>query len=134
MATAVYSLVLDLYPFIWECDSVDMKIKTVHLQNEYTAANLARNSRALTYTKDECDLWSVGCTIFECATGRLPFLPANGLFVCSCCSVLICCFCFSFLFDYNLPSITVSSCSLCGSRMLHILNELSIVRSLHVNC
>ncbi|VDN87380.1 unnamed protein product, partial [Brugia pahangi] len=39
--------------------------------NEYSTANLARKTTTLTYTKDECDLWSVGCTLFECATGIL---------------------------------------------------------------
>uniref|UniRef100_A0A915Q4F5 IkappaB kinase n=1 Tax=Setaria digitata TaxID=48799 RepID=A0A915Q4F5_9BILA len=46
--------------------------------NEYSTANLARKTTALSYTKDECDLWSVGCTLFECATGVLPFVPLKG--------------------------------------------------------
>uniref|UniRef100_A0A0R3S1W6 IkappaB kinase n=1 Tax=Elaeophora elaphi TaxID=1147741 RepID=A0A0R3S1W6_9BILA len=46
--------------------------------NEYSTANLARKTTVLSYTKDECDLWSVGCTLFECATGVLPFVPLKG--------------------------------------------------------
>ena len=36
----------------------------------------------MTYTRDQCDNWSCACTIFECATGRLPFLTAKGIFAC----------------------------------------------------
>ncbi|VDK29877.1 unnamed protein product [Gongylonema pulchrum] len=46
--------------------------------NVNITANLAHNTKALPYTKDECDLWSVGITLFKCATGVLPFIPANG--------------------------------------------------------
>lgn len=47
--------------------------------NEKTTGNAAFKRKMLTYTKDECDNWSFACTVFECATGLLPFLTAGGI-------------------------------------------------------